>query len=267
MTLKIHSSPGFSDVFSGILKIKLAVYLAHSDIRRRYRRSSLGPFWITLSTAIMIATIGVLFGRLFKSDISNFVPFIAAGLILWTFISTVINESCNVFPSSEPIIKQLPIPLFVHIERLIIRNLIIFFHNIVIFPLACLIVQKSLSWTFLISIPGLFILVLNLTWVALLVGIVCARYRDIPQIVASLLQIAFYVTPIIWQPSLLNARGGVFFLNTNPLFHWIELIRQPLLGGIPSVFNWSISVATALIGWLVTIYIYNKYKQRIAYWL
>lgn len=260
---------GLNDVYAGLKKISLPIYLANSDIRRRYRRSSLGPFWITLSTAIMVACIGLIFGRLFKSNTSEFIPFIAAGLILWTFISSVVNESCSVFANSEAVIRQLPLPLFTHVERMIAKNFIIFLHNVIIFPFVCLIVSKPIGFEVLLVFPGLLLLIINLAWVGLLLGIICTRYRDMTQIIASILQIAFYATPIIWLPSLLIQRTGFgsIVLYCNPLYHLIEIIRAPMLSSFPSALNWFVSVCLAFVGWTLTIFLFNKYKDRVPYWL
>lgn len=174
----------------------LPLYLAKADIRQRYRRSSLGPFWITISTGVMIACIGIIFGNLFKSPIKDFLPFLAAGLIIWSFISTVLIEATQVFITAEPIIRQLPIPIFSHVTRVVARNFIIFLHNIVIYPIVCLCVMRGFNFNVLLVIPGLALLIVNLLWMGLVIGIVCTRFRDMGQIVQSLLQIVFYVTPI-----------------------------------------------------------------------
>lgn len=258
---------GCTDVAQGIRESNLPIYLAKADIRQRYRRSSLGPFWITISTGVMIACIGVIFGNLFKSPMSEFLPFLSAGLILWAFISTVLTESTNVFVSAEPIIKQLPLPLFTHVIRMVARNFYIFLHNIVIFPLVCLVVQRAWGWNVLLTIPGVIVLVINLLWLSLLLGVICTRFRDMGQIVQSILQIVFYVTPIIWMPSLLPARTSTMVLTPNPVFHLMEIVRAPLMNTAPTMLNWAVSIAIAVVGWCVTLMIYNKYKSRIAYWL
>ncbi|MCW1776911.1 ABC transporter permease [Pantoea ananatis] len=121
-----------SDIASALKKYQLAGLLGWQDVRQRYRRSALGPFWLTISMAVMIATIGIVFSQILKTPLQEFLPFLAVGLIVWGFISTVVNEGCGAFISSETIIKQLPIPLFVHVMRLVWRNLIILAHNIVI---------------------------------------------------------------------------------------------------------------------------------------
>jgi len=258
---------GASDILSALKNVRLPLFLAQSDIRQRYRRSTLGPFWITISTGVMIACIGLIFGRLFKSNNAEFLPFLASGLILWAFISSTLIDATNVFSESQAIIKQLPIPLFSHVLRMIARNFYIFLHNVLIIPLVLLVVHKEVGFNSLYFIPGVVLLLCNLTWMSLLLGIVCTRFRDITQIVTSCLQIAFYVTPIIWMPSLLPARTSVMVLEPNPFYHLLQIVRAPFMNEAPTIMNWLYSFLFLLIGWVVTIMFYNKYKKRIAYWL
>ena len=258
---------GWEDIKKATLNIGLSLYLARADIRQRYRRSSLGPFWITISTGIMIACIGVIFGSLFKAPKSDFLPFLAAGLIIWSLISSTITDSTSVFVAAEPIIKQLPLPLSMHIYRMVFRNLYIFFHNILIFPLVLLVVGRGISLNILFFVPGLLILFLNLVWISIFLSIICSRFRDLTQIVTSVLQIFFYLTPIIWLPSLLPARASVMLLDPNPFYHLLAIIRSPLLGEAPSANNWLFSILLCILGWLSVIKFFDKYRNRIAYWL
>lgn len=164
-------------------------------------------------------------------------------------------------------VKQLPLPLTTHIYRMIFRNLYIFFHNIIIFPIVLLCVQRGINLNVFLFIPGLAIVTLNLVWMSILLSIVCSRFRDLTQIVASILQIFFYVTPIIWLPALLPARASVMILEPNPFYHLLALVREPLLGNAPSFSNWIMSSSLCLLGWIVSIKLFDKYRSRIAYWL
>lgn len=256
-----------ADIASAISRYPLAGMLGWQDVKQRYRRSSIGPFWLTISMGIMITTIGLVFGKLFRSPISEFLPFLAIGVILWAFISAVVTEGCLGFVSAEAIIKQLPIPLFVHMLRMTWRNLIVLAHNLFILPLVYLFFLKPISWVALLSLPGLAVLTLNLSWLALILGVVCTRYRDLPQIVNSILQVAYFVTPIMWLPNLLPGRASLYLLDMNPLYHLIEIVRAPLLGAAPTLMNWCASLGLALVGWLVALALYGRYRNRIAYWL
>ena len=255
------------DIAAGVRRYQLVGLLGWQDVLQRYRRSALGPFWLTISMGVMIGTIGIVFGEIFKAPLKDFLPFLAAGMILWGFISAVVTEGCISFIAADAIIKQLPIPLFVHVLRMIWRNILILGHNIVIFPLVLLAVGRPLGWVAFVSIPGFVLVVVNLTWVSLLLGIFCARYRDLPQIVGNVLQVLFYLTPIMWMPSSLPHHIGRVLLNLNPVYHLLAVARSPLLGQLPTVTDWVVSLALAMLGWLVAVLVYGRYKRRIAYWL
>ncbi|MEO8777883.1 MAG: ABC transporter permease [Rhodanobacter sp.] len=255
------------DIAAAMRRYNLAGMLGWQDVRQRYRRSALGPFWLTISMGVMIGTIGLVFGEIFNAPMTYFLPFLAGGMIIWGFIASVVTEGCTGFIAAEGIIKQMPIPMFVHVQRLVWRNILILAHNIVIFPLVLLVVWRPLSWLVLMAIPGFVLVVVNVTWVALLLSIFCARYRDLSQIVANTLQVAFYITPIMWLPSSLPSRVGTYLINYNPVYHVMCLVRSPLLGDLPTRMNWIVSFGLAVVGWLVTLLIYGRYKRRIAYWL
>ncbi len=216
---------------------------------------------------VMIATIGIVFGTIFQTPMSEFLPFLSVGIIVWGFISSVVTEGCTGFIAAEEIIKQLPIPLSLHILRVVWRNTIILAHNAVIFPILLLVLERPIGVVALLALPGFFLLLLNLTWIALFLGIICARYRDLPQIVASVLQIVFYLTPIMWMSNRIPTQGIRYLLIVNPVYHMLELVRAPLLGQLPSMDHWVVVIAIAVLGWIATILLYNRYMRRIAYWL
>jgi lipopolysaccharide transport system permease protein len=247
--------------------LPLILTLGWNDIRSRYRRSVIGPFWLTISMGVMIACIGLVFGGIFKTPIDEYLPFLAAGIILWTFIMSTINEGCTGFVSAEGIIKQLPVPLFVHVLRVVWRNVLMLAHHIVILPLVLLVMGKSVSLIALLAIPGFVLVVLCLSWLAFFFAIVCARYRDLPQIVANVLQVGFYLTPIIWMPALLPERLGAAILDWNPFYHVLELLRAPLLGSAPAVTSWLVVGIITVVGWGLTLLLFARVKHRIAYWL
>ncbi len=259
--------PGFRDIFLSFKDYRLPAYLAYSDIRQRYRRSSFGPFWITISMGVTISCIGVIFGNIFRSPIDEFLPFLSAGLILWGFISTVLTEATMVFPSAEGILRQLPIPLFSHILRMIMRNIYILGHNLLVLPIVYICVHKTVSLEIFLFIPGFIVLVINLAWMSLILAILCARFRDMTQIIASILQVFFYITPIIWLPSLLPARASVMVLEPNPFYHFLCITRDPLIGVAPSVSNWMFSVMVLIAGCILALVIFNTYRKKIAYWI
>ena len=267
MAILKHLNSAAADIFGALRHLPLVGLLAWQDVKQRYRRSLLGPFWLTISMGVMIGTIFMVFGQIFNVSMHDFLPFLAIGLILWTLLSSVLSEACTAFIGAESIIKQLPLPLFVHVLRMIWRNLLIFLHNLVIVPLLFLVLGKGLGWEALLSILGLLLLVLNLAWIALVLGVLCTRYRDLAQIVGSILQVMFYLTPIMWMPGLLPERAGRYLLALNPLFHWFETVRSPMLGQLPSLHSWLVCGVMAVAGWAVALAFFGRHRARIAYWL
>ena len=247
--------------------LSLSYLLAYHDIRGRYIRSIIGPFWLTISMTITALCIGLVFGVIFKAPMKEFLPFVILGLAIWTFITGLITDSCSSFIESNAIIKQLPIPLYVFVMRSIWRNLFIFFHNILIFPLILLFFQIEIKWTMLLVIPGLTLSLICLLPVGMILAIFCSRFRDLQQIISSILQIVFYMTPIIWLPSMITSRIGHELIHLNPFFHLIELSRAPLLGEAPGLMAWWVILLFSILNWIIILIIYQKFKHRIPYWL
>ncbi|WP_371319252.1 ABC transporter permease [Pseudomonas gingeri] len=255
------------DVAKSLARSQLFLMLGWQDVKQRYKRSKVGPFWLTISMGVMIATIGLVFGNIFSSPMADFLPFLTLGLILWGFIFSCVTDGCNAFISSASIIKQLPVPLPIHVFRVIWRHCAILLHNLIILPLVYLCFLKPVSFVVLLSLIGFVLMVINVSWMALLFGVLSTRFRDVPQLLQSFFQVVFYLTPIIWMPHLLPARASTLLLSWNPFYHMLEVVRAPLLGNIPSLDSWIISMGMAVVGWLVSLAAYGACRNKIAYWL
>lgn len=242
--------------------------LAWQDIRQSYRRSAAGPFWITIGMAVQIVTMAFVFGVIFKTNLSDYLPFLAVSITLWGLISNALIEGCLTFISSDAMIKQLNLPYFQFVIRTVWRNLISAGHNLILIPFVLLIFWRLPGWSLISFIPGIVLLIFNISWVVFLVGMVSARFRDMPPIVSSFMTVAFYVTPVMWYPKLIDS-GSIshLLLGLNPFYHWLQIVRLPILGAWPTWENWTLSMLSALIGWSVTLVIFKKYKNAIAFWL
>ena len=236
------------------------------DIRHRYRRSLIGPLWITISTGLMVGSIGLIFSKIFNSPIEEFLPYFAAGQIVWVFISMQLTDACSAFILYQSIIKQISIPLSVHILRKLWYNVILFFHNFLIILVVLFISGRGISWEILYVLPAFILIATLLFMISVILGIVCSRFRDITQVVGVLLQLIYFFTPIIWMKNTLPAQYS-WISDMNPFFHMIELIRLPLRGFAPDVNLWLYMFIYIGVSSVAAYFFMWRFRHRVAYWL
>lgn len=247
--------------------LSLSVMLAWQDVKQAYRRSAIGPFWITASMAVQIAAMGVVFGMIFKTPLYEYLPFLASSIILFGLISSIVTEGCMAFISAEAMIKQIKISMFVHVFRVVLKNLFNFAHNLVLIPLVFLVMWHPIGWQVLLFIPGLILVLLNVAWIVLILGMVSSRFRDLPQVISALMTIIYFVTPVMWQPSLIPGGTAHLLLGLNPFYHLLQLLRLPFLSSLPTFENWFVCVAMAAGGWVLAFFVLRRFGNQIAYWV
>lgn len=242
------------------------LWLSWNDIKQRYRRSILGPFWITLSLGITVFFMGILYSNIFKINIHDYMPYLTSGLVSWTLISTMILEGSTVFINNEAIIKQVYLPYSFHIFRMLSRNIIIWFHNLLVLILVKIYFWLPIDFNILWIILSAFVVCSFSFGFSLILGLLCARYRDLQQIIISMVQLLFFVTPVLWTGATLGEHAWV--LEFNIFYYYLDILRQPFnchniwqAGFV--LFPIAISIITLIIG----IIVFAKYRNRIAYWI
>ncbi|MFC0454492.1 ABC transporter permease [Rhodococcus jostii] len=264
----------FKDLRDGFAQRELWLSLGWQDIKQRYRRSVIGPFWITIATGVQAAAMGILYSALLDIPLDEFLPYVTVGLIVWNLISASILEGSEVFIANEGLIKQLPSALSVHVYRLVWRQLLLFAHNLVIYVVMLFAfgVWRHLTWLSLAAIPAIALIVVNAAWVSIMFGIFSTRYRDIAPILGSMTLLLFVLTPIMWTTQSLEAQGGqaaerVKLAELNPLFHYLDIVRAPMIGQDQQAYHWYIVLAITVVGWTAAILALRKYRARVPYWV
>jgi lipopolysaccharide transport system permease protein len=254
------------DIADGMQLLPLAWTLGWLDIRLRYRGSMLGPFWLTLSTAVMVSALGYLYAVLFHQEISDYLPYLALSQVLWGFLAALVAESCTTFTESEAVIRSVRMPYFVFAVRTLIRNVLVLAHNVLVIIGVYAVFKIWPGANALLALPGLLLWVIDALALTMLLGGFCARFRDVMPIVNSVMQIAFFMTPVIWKPEQLGPEG-VSRLPFNPFYDMLEIVRAPLLGGVPDRTTWLAaalySAVLCLVGWVF----FARTRARLAYWL
>ncbi|HEV7725964.1 MAG TPA: ABC transporter permease [Modestobacter sp.] len=261
------------DLVEGWQQRQLWGHLGWQDIRQRYRRSILGPIWISVTMAVTAIALGILYAGLFGNDLSVQLPYILVGFIIWGFISGCVNEGAEVFTSNVGLITHLPAPLSVHVYRLVWRQVLFFLHNLVVYAVMLVVFPQNLHWTDLTAVPAVVLLALNGAWVALLIGIVTTRFRDLLPITQSIVQLAFFLTPIVWiYEDLINSANPAIaerarLAELNPFLHFVEILRRPMLGQPQELRHWIVVLVITVVGWALTLLVLRRYRARVSYWV
>ena len=272
MQANVSSPSGFSkaalatrDVIDGVTNYPLWTTLGWQDIRQRYRRSVLGPFWITLTMLVTIAGMGPLYGTLLKVNLDQFVPYLALGIITWGLLSTLILDGCACFSAVESVVRSVRLPLTVHVMRSIYRTVVMFAHNILAYLPVMLFLGIAPHWSWLLAIPGIALVIIAAIPASIILGIFCTRFRDMQPIVGSIVQLAFFLTPIIWRPEALGARA--YLAAFNPLYLFMEVVRGPIYGAIPASNIYLGAIGVTILLYLIAVPLFVRFRARVAFWI
>lgn len=254
------------DLSRSVKGLGLSWSLAWHDVVSRYRGSILGPFWITLSMAVMVLGIGFLYAELQNIPLATTLPFVALGIVFWGLISQTVIEGCESFVQASGMLSQTSLPMLTFVWRTVLRNLAALLHHLVI---VVAVVAGFGLWRTMdlpLALAGVALVLANVSWMCLLTAIISARFRDIPQIVMSIMQFSMFMTPVFWQP---GERVGLMdaVLTWNPFFHMLDAIRAPLMGVAPESSTFSVLVVMALAGWAVAFGLFTATRRRIVHYL
>ncbi len=266
MTFAARNRWAMADVVGGLRLWRLAWALGWLDIRLRYRGSMLGPFWLTISTGVMVGALGLLYSTLFKIDLRDYLPFLALSQVLWGFLAAVVSEACTVFTDAEGVIRSVRMPFFVFSLRALIRNVIALGHNIVVIVVVFAIFSMWPGTAAFMAIPGLLLWVVDALALTLLLGAFCARFRDIQPIVNSVMQIAFFMTPVIWKPNQLDP-SSIEALAFNPFYDLLDIVRGPILDTDVAATTWIGALVYSMILCAVSWAFFVRTRGRVTFWI
>mgnify|MGYP000962081578 CR=1 FL=1 len=261
----ITISPALQDFKEALRRFHLWSALGNMEIKQRYRRSLLGPLWITINLGALIFGVGYIYAQVFDSIHSSYIPYLAMGIVTWNFISGTLTEGSYAFIGAAQIIKNVTISRQVHVFHTVWRNLIIFFHNLLVLIPVYIIYDAFPGWGILGAVIGLVLLTAFLLAASLALAVASARYRDIPPGVSGLLQLTFFATPIIWEAGALTRNRWIIELN--PFFHLIECLREPLLNGVLPLASFLVVAGLTLVMAAVALCAYGSAHKRMIFWL
>ncbi len=249
-------------------KFSSLLYMTYFDFAVHYRKTMIGPAWVLMGPSLFICTLGLLFASVSNSEKDIFIPHLSIGLVTWTLVSGFVIGSTTVFQRSRSQIMQAGMSLLDIVTVDVMRTVIQFLHQVIIIAVVFYVFDLSVTWYCLVSLIGLAILVVNGIWLTVLFGIIGARYRDLAEVVTALMRIAFLATPIIWLPGERGA-GGIMgiFLTYNPFYHFLDIVRAPLLGQQITSLTWLVVAGFTVVGASLTLAFYRKLAHRVPLWV
>jgi ABC-type polysaccharide/polyol phosphate export permease len=254
------------DVVQAFKKWRLIIYSAWFDIKVRYRRSVLGPFWMTISTLFFVCIISVLYSHLFRERLKQdyYIVYLLCGFITWGYISAAISSSFGLLANSASYILDTNLSFSYFVFNMLTEQIIVFLHNLIVYAFFVVVFSLHIDWETFLMIPGFILLTLNLVWIVTLFSLLCLRFRDLPPIIQSLLHVTFFVSPITWTAKMLPQQA--WLLKFNPIAYLLDIVRSPLLGHAPHLMSWVVAFAMFMIGTVLTYFVFAKVYKDIPFW-
>jgi len=259
-------SAALADMALGLASWRIWFTLAWNDIRQKYRGSILGPLWVTLSMAAFTGGIAVVYAAIFKIDVHAYMPHVAIGMVTWTLITGLVSETCTALVAAEGYLRQVRLPLSVFVNRVVARNALILVHHLLIVVVVAIWFDLAVTPVgAVLAIAGLLLLLLGGYGWGLFLACVCMRFRDVAQIVNTILTGAFFITPVLWKGDFLDSSHPA--LRYNPFQYMVEIVRQPLETGHVSVLNWLVVGGIAVAGLVLGLLVFRASRPRVTYWI
>jgi ABC-2 type transport system permease protein len=260
-------SAASGDVAEGARRWRSWTYLAVESVKNQYRRTVIGPWWLTIQTAFYVAGLAILFGTIFHESLHDFIPYVAAGFIVFTLLAGLTRAGSDIFVNHASVIKSTRQPLSMLVFQAVMVELLQFLHNLVIIGLFLVLGLVPVTWMLVLVLPAVLLILLNGVALGLWLGPTVARFRDVGPFVGSILQIMVFFTPIFWRVDSLHPDGRAYLVAWNPFAYLMGIFRDPLLGGPlhPAIYI-GVGVITAANLVLAAV-IFSRGRSRLPYWI
>lgn len=258
----MHSSPNTLSSFGAAARAwPIWLWFARLDIRARYRGSLLGPVWLALNLATLSIGMGIVYGAVFGMPLSEYIPYLTTGFMVWWFLSGSLNESCTAFTANERLIRNQRLPLGIYVLRVLARNWLLLGHNFLVFVGVAIFFGLKPTFESLLVVPGFLLLATLVFQLSIILAILCARFRDVPHVVANFLQLFMLVSPIAYKRSQLEKHAPL--ADWNPVYHMIDVVRAPLLGHAPAPLTWMVLLCANLVFGAAAFLLMRRWGSRV----
>jgi ABC-type polysaccharide/polyol phosphate export permease len=236
------------------------------DIKVRYKRSILGMLWTMLAPLLNMIALTLVFSAMLKTTISNYPVYFMAGQIFWAFFAQTTGTAASQTQASNDLARRMFVPRSVFVAAAVGGGLVNLLLSLLPLLLIILVTGFPLHATWAFLPVSIVILALFTAGVAFLLFTLTSRFTDVREMYGVIVQTWFFLTPIVYEPSIVPFRYRVW-LSLNPMYHLIQVFRKPIYEGVlPSpellVVSVVFSVAVLVTGW---VYFCHR-TDKMAYW-
>lgn len=254
--------------FQGIWRDRYILWsLVNSDLQMKYRRSFLGIAWAVLTPLGLVLIIGSVYSIIFGSDPRTFIPLLFAGLNPWLFMNASTDGGTNAFIGAEGYLKQTTVNAQIFPVRVVLVNFVNLLYSVIAFFAVYLFLQPDrFGARMLMLFPGLLLMFLFALSLANIAAVINLHIRDYQPLQSLVLQGLFYVTPIIYEPRMLQEKGFEFVYRVNPFYYFLEVVRRPMLGyELPGPAVYCVAGGIVCVLFLASVILVMRTKRGIAF--
>lgn len=255
------------DVAEGIRRWRSWTYLAVETVKNQYRRTVIGPWWLTLQTGALVVGLALLFGTLFHQSLHEFIPYVGGGFIGYTLLAGLTAKGADVFVNNAGTLLSTRQPLSMLVFQAVCVDLLQFAHNLIIVAAFVALGLVPVTPLLLLIVPAVLIISLNGVAIGLWLGPTVARFRDVGPLVAAVLQVMIFFTPVFWRLDDISGAGRGALVGWNPFIYLLGLFRDPLLGIPPSVSVWLGVLVVTGLNILLAAWVFTRWRSRLPYWV
>ncbi len=236
------------------------------DIVQSYRRTVLGPLWITFNLVFFSVAMTFVYGALFGLPTKEYAAYLVCGMIGWFWVSALLTDVGTTFMTYSTFIKGMPIDKAQLVWAAAYKQVVILVHHLIVYVALVVLGIVDLTIYTWLAIPAVISIFLISVPVTAVAAILFARYRDLSRLVNSTLMLIMMITPVFWRENMITGWRRII-IDFNPAYYLVEILRRPLLGLPPDPTALAVVASMIVVFWILGGLFYNRYQKYVIFWI